>query len=1517
MVTITPLYNSVGSTQQEYNLSQEVLIPIINSSSEFNPVTDQVIFSVEDPNNNLLYTNQIFKFSVRDYENTTDENSISSVVVFPDKDILEAGYDIGEFNVYYNFYRPALNSNVYNYFIQNISANRTEIKLSINNVSNAEIEALVQSFSSSLDEGGYFKDFYIDVNGAYYIANNVLLDTTTDQYGILIKLYQALPSSIQNNTQLEVVYEVAETTGFNLVFPPTPIDIVENLEYIKGPNFSYQFSDQTNNSTIESDFSSLLDITQLTSSYNELQNILDQKGIIVNIDYTNFDNFIQFSSAEQRLLNFYYKVGRIESFNNSITSLNTITGATLNSLQVSSSKASFENQITSFIKNFDGYENYLYYSSGSTSYPKSNSTQPYNLQSTGSAEVLTWIGSVNEASPYYGGMLLSASLYDNENQDSLYNTVPTYLSEDPANAGYELFLNMIGQHFDILYSYINTITDRFNTDNRLDYGISRDLVADALRGAGIKLYQNNFSSDDLYSALLGINASGSLLPPTGSEVITNYITASNDAYPLENVNKSTYKRLYHNLPYLLNKKGTVEGLRALINCFGIPDTILRISEFGGKDKDNTNDWDYFQNEFNYSIFNSGSSTTSRIEIDWEVNGDWLSKDDVPESLLFQFKPFNILPKEDDYSTIFYKDGQEIFLTLSYTGSSYTSGSYSGSIPSASNDYATLTLWDNGTDVAHVNAPFYDGNWWGVQVNREGVTSNAEVTLRTANSIYNGNDGFKIGYTTSSIVTNTLSSWRSTIGNKNAFFPYSLNSGKTLGGNTYYGLTGSFQEIRFYNVTQSENVFHDYVMNPHSIEGINPTSSADNLIFRAPLGSELNTNTGTLTSIHPKVTGSYITNSFSSDSDYTIGSDMTYVPQTEYYYYDQPAVGIKNRVSEKIRVAEEVLPTGDTLSAYRSIQQIYPQSESYTRDVNYVEVAFSPQNEINDDINSSMGYFNIGEYIGDPGQFAQSGSSYLPLDKLRDTYFEKYYKNYNWTDYIRLIRYFDNSLFKMIKDFIPARTSLASGVVIKQHLLERNKVTPPQVETSQHVYSGSIESGFIDGGDGGSFSSINRNFANATTLTMRGASSRVISRNGLSGTIINGFGATFGSYGVTGSDSGIEVQEVNQVSFPFTNTSAVPIYFNLNLQGEVSDNALNNGEIEIFSNIRFTTGSNKYVDKRAAGSIYSSSLGNVSVGDSISVNAPNLIIYPNESLTIAISDDDSAAENIVSCDVTFSSVSIINNLTLNSQIWESSVDTPVGPQIIINSSQAEFYNGEFSGSEVLVTNGDLNSTRVIETADLNSGFIAPYNTVFQGTIPAFSNGIAGYELNTVNGLISVTKITLDGKDANGVSRFNYLTTYPNTTYKAGDTLYIKTSGDGNVYPFHVESVFQGPSVPGNGSTTITITPWNVSNYSNEWYPGDGVGVQSMNFEIINDPSITNLQASLEGDFPLLNNVPNNRLSDIYQDVDYADGSTIPVNFDLILNGQAVKFPIPDSNYSQKSWSNGRYNGSKVSSRKFNE
>ena len=49
------------------------------------------------------------------------------------------------------------------------------------------------------------------------------------------------------------------------------------------------------------------------------------------------------------------------------------------------------------------------------------------------------------------------------------------------------------------------------------------------------------------------------------------------------------------------------------------------------------------------------------------------------------------------------------------------------------------------------------------------------------------------------------------------------------------------------------------------------------------------------------------------------------------------------------------------------------------------------------------------------------------------------------------------LFKLIKDFIPARTGAATGAIVKQHLLERNRQRPAQVDYSQPEYTGSVTS----------------------------------------------------------------------------------------------------------------------------------------------------------------------------------------------------------------------------------------------------------------------------------------------------------------------------------------------------------------------------------------------------------------------------------------------------------------------------
>ena len=244
------------------------------------------------------------------------------------------------------------------------------------------------------------------------------------------------------------------------------------------------------------------------------------------------------------------------------------------------------------------------------------------------------------------------------------------------------------------------------------------------------------------------------------------------------------------------------------------------------------------------------------------------------------------------------------------------------------------------------------------------------------------------------------------------------------------------------------------MNPNSIEGSSVYQSANQLAFRASLGGELYTGS---TSIHPKVTGSWTSiPSFPGDSNFTL-TEGSFTENNEYVYMDQPAVGIKNRVSDKIRNVSLNLPAGNQqLSNIASIQQDNNTADgAYTDTVNLVEVSLSPTNQINDDIINSLGYFNIGEYIGDPRLNLTSSNTYPDLVDLSNDYFLKYTGNYDWNDFVRLIKFFDNSLFKLIKDFVPAKVASATGITIKQHLLERNKYPEPQVSRSFHELTGSI------------------------------------------------------------------------------------------------------------------------------------------------------------------------------------------------------------------------------------------------------------------------------------------------------------------------------------------------------------------------------------------------------------------------------------------------------------------------------
>ena len=1033
-------------TTQVYNPQDVGLVPSFEVNT--NLTEDSYIeYNVYDLNNNILYTDYSFNsYTVINDGQSALNGEISQIQIDPENDLINAGFDQGSYNSYYSFLINKVGNFNDKLYITEISSDRTEIRLSSNVIEDQDLIDQVTNFIEERNSSSYFVDFLINLgDNIQFISNNIQLDSSDPlNPSALIKLYEPLPNDVSLKTELWVVTKLEDPLAYNIVFENEPIVVVDSTE-LKGPNFNLDLKDRVNNSTQELSYVDLI-TTPLTSSRSQFNNLLNKKEIDINIDYTDFSDFTNFSSAKTRLENFYYKVDLIEQYSSSISEIETqITGSTSSSIAVSESKATLESRIDNIITNFDGYDYYLYYDSGSTSWPKTTNTPPYKLASTGSSEVLAW----------YPSMLVSASNHDDSNKDLLKYSIPEYLREDPENAPYEVFVDMVAQHYDNIWVYYKDVTQKFNSDNRLNYGVSKDLVSDAIRDFGVKLYQNNFSNDDLYSAFLGLtpggssfpfpNITGSLPTPSGYEYVDTLISASNDVVPLNDVNKSLYKRLYHNIPYLLKAKGTIPGLRALITSYGIPDTILKISEFGGKDKNNTNDWDYYYNKFNYKFDTEG---TNFVSSSWGLNSTWGATNNKPSALEFRFKAEGILPT--NLSQSLWTNGTSE-LTLEYSGSGLTSGSFSGSIIDPEYQYAHLKFYPSSSDQttsASLYLPFHNEDWWSVLVN----SGSGGFELFSKNKLYNGDTGTTIGFKASSSITSSYDGWEA--GSISYFGTSSI----------YPGLSGSYQEIRYYTNAISESVFDDYVMNPLSSEGNSLNSSPNELAFRASLGSELDTTNNT--SIHPKVTGSWeAISSFTSNSTYTFSSTPTYTKNTEYIFLDQPIAGIKNRVSDKVRVEDNVIPSGDVLSPLRRISQQTEASASYTPNTNLLEVAFSPQNEINDDIINQLGYFNIGNYIGDPADRTTSNQSYPDLDNLRNDYFKKYLKNYNVYDFIRLIKYFDNSLFKMIKDFVPARTSLASGVVIKQHLLERNRYKQPAMSFSNETYSGSVKPQWNDYGDG--------------------------------------------------------------------------------------------------------------------------------------------------------------------------------------------------------------------------------------------------------------------------------------------------------------------------------------------------------------------------------------------------------------------------------------------------------------------
>ena len=525
----------------------------------------------------------------------------STLSIDPIKDSIAYGYPNGGVKLLYHFVNDLFtqDKSTAEFFINAISDDRTELRLLASTLDNNTVEEIAILLTQKLVGQSYFDGFRLNFgSNDLFIGINIGTIEYNGQIAVTIKLYEPLPTTYDVGSTLNIVeiisdsvsYEVATQVPVQVITPPT----------LRSPNFNIDIQDD---SVVPSQYLNYNDLFSypVNNSNSQIYSVFNEKGIEISIDYTDYNDFVHFSSAQERLINFKYKLDLITGYSASLSTLSTTSPSLAGT---SGSTAYYNGLIQGVVSNFDHYERYLYYTSESNSWPKTNNTKPYiNAQSN-----LPGTTTPNPAvTAWYSNQANDAAYFDSINNNLLVNTIPAYLRDDANNENYLTFIHMVGQHFDNLWLYGKAVSDKYDADNRLDFGISRDLVAEALKNFGVQLYTSNKSIQDLFTTIIGQGYQ------SGSEQITNYITgsytgsnASIQPSSFDTYQKEIYKRIYHNLPLLLSSKGTERGLRALINCFGIPQDILQIKLYGGR---NTNERSF------YGDYQYYTSSLDKIRLD--------------------------------------------------------------------------------------------------------------------------------------------------------------------------------------------------------------------------------------------------------------------------------------------------------------------------------------------------------------------------------------------------------------------------------------------------------------------------------------------------------------------------------------------------------------------------------------------------------------------------------------------------------------------------------------------------------------------------------------------------------------------------------------------------------------------------------------------------------------------------------------------------------------------------------------
>jgi hypothetical protein len=809
---------------------------------------------------------------------------------------------------------------------------------------------------------------------------------------IQLKLLQPVPDEISTNSTVFLSREVSKTVidKLRVRFAPeldaTPYLRPKNLKVSANIDSGKSLRNVTLNTlSLQSGSVGLIDPVNNKTFEDQIFRqwySYDFNSSELNIDFTDYNNFIFYSSAAMRLAAFQeklYQLQTLETKRKQFLTTYTANTASVGLLYLQDQSATFAKQQEDIIRGFDRYEQYLYSTPSGSNSPYSASAyyaddaQEYNSLAywpkSGSA---LWPVDSSVVENWYTSQSLIAQRFDEFNENNLINTIPTHIREDENSDAYITFISMVGHFFDTIKPFADQFPQIYNRDLNPNMGVSKDLVNEIAQSFGFTLPTLN----SIYN-------------------LADNIIGTVDEIPRRDMTAEIYKRLLHNLPFFAKAKGTKTALETLLKTFGISSQLVSVKETGTP---TTSSYHVYEEYTNGIDFDETKPLYIRIPVSASARN--------PTTL-----QFSCVPTKNKTMTLLTGDSKWALNVVTHPTISTL-----GRIEITSGSTQTKILSSSYQEI-------FD-ELINVTVQTYAAVSSLYVTQ------VDGEDLVFNSVSSNSSIFPTL--WDSTQ------YVYIGGAGPLVSSS----YEGTFDEIRLWNDSLSEEVILNTAYDPGSNAGDTYSSAADNLLVQLSFNN-VNTASFASSSIANESPYKNISDTPSLESLYIFnasGSDIIRYNRT--IRQDTILAGSSTYLTNKIKIAPPPIFINTSVGGnrlYRTKSIVTAQTKQLQSGRNKVIMSMNPTDIVNQNIIRNLGLENINAILGSPT------SLYTQFDKslatLKNHYQKYHYVDVNTNKFIRIVSDLMSVLDQVVDYFIPSKATIFTGIIIEPNVLEQVKIPP--------------------------------------------------------------------------------------------------------------------------------------------------------------------------------------------------------------------------------------------------------------------------------------------------------------------------------------------------------------------------------------------------------------------------------------------------------------------------------------------